>query len=127
MLFAIVCAFFGAAPHVHGQADGDAILVRHADGLGLDGSREASHREVAFCLQLKQGEIHASTEVAAELAAPGGPMEVQHFGYALLQHLVRPSSCKRSHACPHRFRLLPLDRASSRASAFYSAGRQPLV
>lgn len=38
--------------------------------------------------QLKQGEIHASTEVAAELAAPGGPIEVQHFGYALLQHLV---------------------------------------
>lgn len=39
--------------------------------------------------QLKQGEVHASTEVAAELAAPGGPIEVQHFGYALLQHLVR--------------------------------------
>ncbi len=39
--------------------------------------------------QLKQGEIHASTEVAAELAAPSSPMEVQHFGYALLQHLVR--------------------------------------
>lgn len=41
------------------------------------------------CPQLRQGEIHASTEVAAELAAPGGPMEVQLFGYALLQHLVR--------------------------------------
>lgn len=41
-----------------------------------------------FWLQLKTGEIHASTEVAAELIAPGGPMEVQHFGYAVMQHLV---------------------------------------
>jgi hypothetical protein len=44
---------------------------------------------LALLPQLKQGEIHASTEVAAELAAPSSPMEVQHFGYALLQHLVR--------------------------------------
>ena len=48
-------------------------------------------------LQLKAGEIHTSTEVAAELAAPSGPMEVQHFGYALLQHLVRPVSSKSAH------------------------------
>ncbi len=45
-------------------------------------------------MQLKLGEIHASTETAAELMTPGGPTEVQHFGYAVMQHLVsRPRRC----------------------------------
>lgn len=54
-------------------------------------------------LQLKQAEIHASTEVAAELAAPNSPMEVQHFGYALLQHLVRSpwKAPRQLTACAH--------------------------
>lgn len=39
-------------------------------------------------MQLKELEVHQGVTVAAELLTTGRPLEVQHFGYALLQQLV---------------------------------------
>ena len=39
--------------------------------------------------QLKNGNVRDGVNVAAQLLAPQRPQAVQHFGYALMQHLVR--------------------------------------
>ena len=41
------------------------------------------------CAQLKNGDVRAGVNVAAQLLAPQRPEAAQHFGYAVLQHLVR--------------------------------------
>jgi len=44
---------------------------------------------------LKAGEPHAVVALAGGLVADGRPLEVQHFGFQLLQHLVRrPLACR---------------------------------
>eukprot|EP00891_Asterochloris_glomerata_P003358 jgi/Astpho2/3358/Aster-x1142 len=50
---------------------------------------QAQRREaVALADQLKISEPHASADVAVQLVQLSNPVEVQHFGYSLLQHLV---------------------------------------
>lgn len=41
-------------------------------------------------MQIKQGEVHEAVSIAMGLVSSGQPLEVQHFGYQLLQALVRP-------------------------------------
>ena len=40
-------------------------------------------------LQLKRGEARSSVQVALQLVQHAHPIEVQHFGYTVLQHVVR--------------------------------------
>lgn len=40
-------------------------------------------------MQLKRGDVRIGVNAAAQLLVPDRAVEVQHFGYALLQHLVR--------------------------------------
>ena len=47
-------------------------------------------------VQLKAGEPHAVVSVAGGLVAEGRPLEVQHFGFQLLQHLVRHAPASQS-------------------------------
>ena len=54
------------------------------------------------CSQLKAAEPHAVVSVAGGLVAEGRPLEVQHFGFQLLQHLVRHALASETHAnAPH--------------------------
>ncbi len=42
-----------------------------------------------MCSQLKNGNVRDGVNVAAQLLAPQRPEAAQHFGYAIMQHLVR--------------------------------------
>lgn len=44
-------------------------------------------------LQLKRGDARNSIQVALQLVQSGQQVEVQHFGYTILQHVVGHSSC----------------------------------
>ncbi|KAK9829960.1 hypothetical protein WJX72_008872 [[Myrmecia] bisecta] len=48
----------------------------------------AAIRTADLFIQLKSGDARQSVGIASELVASGRPLEVQHTGYALLQHLV---------------------------------------
>ena len=49
------------------------------------------------CSQIKQGEVHEAVSIAMGLVSSGQPLEVQHFGYQLLQALVRLPQAGRMH------------------------------
>ena len=42
-----------------------------------------------MCTQLKNGDVRDGVNVAAQLLAPQRSEAAQHFGYAVMQHLVR--------------------------------------
>ena len=44
-------------------------------------------------MQLKRGEPHSAVQVALQLVQSSHQVEVQHFGYTVLQHVVRASGC----------------------------------
>lgn len=47
--------------------------------------------------QVKAGEVHAAAELASSLVG-AEELEVQHFGYLLLQHMVRAPCINQCHA-----------------------------
>ena len=56
-------------------------------------------RLTATALQIKQGEVHEAVSIAMGLVSSGQPLEVQHFGYQLLQALVRTPPLTAKHDC----------------------------
>lgn len=53
----------------------------------------ATQSHLPWSLQLKRGDARNSIQVALQLVQSGHQIEVQHFGYTILQHVVGHPSC----------------------------------
>ena len=80
LAFLVLDAFTGSRKHC------DVMLAQ--EGASSAQAHPACAPNAWCCVQLKAGEPHAVISVAGGLVAEGRPLEVQHFGFQLLQHLV---------------------------------------